>query len=164
MKGAALAACVAVACLMASPARAADRDPDVDRRWGLSIWGVSYHVNRSIDYSEGNYGVGLRYYLNHYIFFEGDVLRNSNRGVVLPASAGVEIGIGTIFHACKVSAVGAATLAYYQNVRTDSDYFKFGPVPGAAFGCGRVKTNVLGILRPSREPLAAIAASVTIML
>ena len=162
MRHGALFVCVGVTCLIGSPARAADRDPDVDRRWGLSIWGVSYHVNRSIDYTEGNYGVGIRYYLSHYIFFEGDVLRNSNRGVVLPVSAGVELGIGSLFD-CKVSAVGAATLAYYQNVRTESDYFKVGPVPGVAFGCGRVKTNVVAILSPSHQPLAAIAASATIL-
>jgi hypothetical protein len=158
-----LAACV---ISLAPPARAADdggaaRD---DPAWGVTIWGVSYHVDDAIDYDEHNWGAGLRYYLNHHVFFEGDVLRNSNRGVVLPVSAGVELGLGTIFHACRVSAVGALTLAYYQNLRTDSDYFRFGPVPGVAVRCGRVQPNVIAVLSPSHRVLAAIVGSVTIML
>jgi len=162
MKSAVLSACVGVACLLAAPACADERDPNLDRRWGLSIWGVSYHIDRSIDYAEGNYGVGLRYYLSHNVFVEGDVLRNSNRGVVLPVSAGVELGIGSIA-SCRVSAVGAAPLAYYHTPRTESDYVKVGPVPGVTVGCGRVKTNVVAILSRSHEPLVALAASATIL-
>jgi hypothetical protein len=36
-------------------------------------------------------------------------------------------------------------------------------VPGVAIGCGHVKANVIAVLRKSSEPLAALAASVTIL-
>jgi hypothetical protein len=152
---------LAAACViaLAPPARAAD-----DPAWGVTIWGVSYHFDTGIDYDEHNWGAGIRYYLNHHVFVEGDVLRNSNRGLVLPVSAGVELGMGTIFHACSVSAVGALTLAYYQNLRTESNYFRFGPVPGVSVRCGRVQPNVIAVLTPSPRIVAAIVASVTIML
>ena len=146
---------------LSSLARAEDAPPY--RSWGLSIWGVSYHVNRSIDYDEANLGVGVRYYFTRYLFVEGDVLRNSNRGVVLPVSVGAEIGFGSVGK-CGFAAVAAATVAYYRNPRTDSDYFKVGPVPGMAITCGRAKTNVVVILSPSHDPIAAIAASLTILL
>jgi len=131
--------------------------------WGITVWGLSYHVDQSIDYASANYGAGVRYYVARHVFVEGDVLRNSNRGVVLPASLGVEIPAGSI-GACRAAVVGAVTLAYYQNLRTESDYFKGGPVPGLSFTCGRFKPNVVVILSPSHQPIAAIAASLTILL
>jgi len=39
-----------------------------------------------------------------------------------------------------------------------------GPVPGVTLGCGRVKTNAIIVLRPSHQPVAVIAASLTILL
>jgi hypothetical protein len=146
------------AALCARPASAGD-----EPRWGVTIWGLSYHVDRSIDYAQDNWGAGLRYYLAKHVFVEGDALRNSNRGLVLPASIGVEVGIGRAFHACDVKAVGALTVAYYQNERTASDYVKVGPVPGAALRCGRWQPNVVAILSPSSRIVAAIAASLTIL-
>jgi len=137
-------------------------DDDGDLRWGISIWGLSYHVNRTIDYDEANLGVGLRFYLNRYVFVEAEALRNSNRGITLPSSVGIEFGIGSLSRACRLSAVGALTIAYYQNPRTETDYFKVGPVPGMSVTCGRVKTNVVAILSPSQQPLAALVVSLTI--
>jgi hypothetical protein len=138
-------------------------DGERDPRFGLSVWGLSYHFDRAIDYDEANVGLGLRYYFNRYVFVEGDALRNSNRGLVLPVSAGLELRVGSLWGACTVSAMGAATIAYYQNLRTGTDYFKVGPVPGVVFGCGRLRTNIVAILSRSRQqPLAAIAASLTI--
>jgi len=142
--------------------RAASAQEDAERRWGVSIWGVSYHINRSIDYDEANVGLGVRYLFNKYFFVEADALRDSNRGLVLPVSAGAELGFKSI-GPCRLAAVAALTLAYYQNLRTESDYFKFGPVPGAAITCGRAKTNIVVILSPSRQPIAALAASLTIL-
>jgi hypothetical protein len=139
-------------------------DDDGDLRWGISLWGLSYHVNRTIGYDKVNPGLGLRFYLNRYVFLEGDALRNSNRGITLPASVGIELGIGSLPPPCRPSAVGALTIAYYQNLRTKTDYFKVGPVPGMAVTCARVKTNVVAILSPSRHPLAALAGSLTILL
>ena len=150
---------VATAC-MALIASAARADED-GLRWGVTFWGLSWHVNQTIDYDEHNWGAGLRYYLNKHVFVEGDALRNSNRGLVLPASVAAELGMGTLFHACHVSAIGALTLAYYQNLRTESDYFKVGPVPGVSFRCGHVQPNAIAVLSPNGPLLAAIVASVT---
>ncbi len=134
-----------------------------ERRWGLAIWGLSYHVDRSVDYNENNIGLGVRYYLKPERWFvEVDALRNSNRGLVLPASLGLEFGHVPVLR-CNLSGVVALTAAYYQFPKTDSSVIKYGPVPGVAIGCGRVKTNITVILRKSSEPLAAITASWTIM-
>ena len=157
------AAAIAVALVfvaLASPALADDFHDEA--RWGISIWGLSYHVNRSIEYDEVNLGLGLRYYFTRHLFMEADALRDSNRGLVLPVSAGLEERVVSIGDHCRLSAVAALTVAYYQNPRTRSDYFKVGPVPGAVFGCGRVQTNVVAILSPSAELLAAITASLTV--
>ena len=85
---------LAVACMatLASPA-AGD-----ETRWGVTVWGVSYHIDRSIDYEEDNWGGGLRYYVARHVFVEGDLLRNSNHGLVVPVSVGGELrmfGVGT---------------------------------------------------------------------
>jgi hypothetical protein len=143
---------------VASPARAGDG------RWGLSLWGLSYHVDRSVDYDELNWGLGLRYYIKPDRFFvEGDALRDSNRGLVLPLSIGAEFRIAPLPAGCKLSGVAALTAAYYQFANTNSSVVKYGPVPGVAIGCGHVKTNVMVVLRKSSEPLAALTASLTIV-
>src|SRR6185295_6745330 len=151
---------LAIACvaLLAPSATAADDDG----RLAVTIWGLSYHVDTSIDYEPNNWGAGLRYYVSRHVFAEGDALRNSNRGIVLPVSLGVELPVASVGHACHISAIGAVTVAFYQNVRTDSDYVKWGPVPGVAVRCGHVQPNVIAVLRPSAELLAALVASVTL--
>ena len=132
--------------------------------WGISIWGLSYHVDRSVDYNEDNWGLGLRYYVKPNRFFlEFDALRNSNRGLVLPVSAGLEFRILPLPAGCKLSGVGALTLAYYEYPNRGTTDIKFGPVPGLTVGCGHVKANLIAVLRKSSEPLAALTASVTIM-
>ena len=135
-----------------------------DGAWGIAIWGLSYHVNRSVDYNEDNWGLGLRYYVKPDKYFvEVDALRNSNRGLVLPLSAGAEFRIAPLPAGCKLFAVAALTLAYYQYPNRNTTDVKFGPVPGAAIGCGHVKGNVMAVLRKSSEPLAALTASLTIV-
>ena len=135
-----------------------------DERWGVSIWGLSYHVNRSIDYNEDNWGLGVRYYFKpNRLFFEADALRNSNRGLVLPVSLGAEFKILPMPVGCKLSGVVAVTAAYYQYPDQNRTDFKIGPVPGVTVGCGHVKANVVAVLRKASEPLAALTASVTIM-
>jgi hypothetical protein len=125
---------------------------------------LSYHVNRSVDYDEDNWGLGLRYYFKPDRYFvEVDALRNSNRGLVLPLSAGAEFRVAPLPAGCKLFAVAAVTLAYYQYPNRNATDIKFGPVPGAAIGCGHVKGNVMAVLRKSSEPLAAVVASLTIM-
>ena len=132
-------------------------------QWGISIWGLSYHVDRSVDYNEHNWGLGLRYYIKPDRFFvEADALRDSNRGLVLPVSAGVEFRIAPLPAGCKLSGVAALTAAYYQFGNTNTSVVKYGPVPGVAIGCGRVRANIMAVLRKSSEPLAALTASLTI--
>jgi len=91
-------------------------------------------------------------------------LRNSNGGVAVPVSAGLDLKIASLGHACTLFAVAAGTVVYYQNSRTDREYVKAGPVPGLTLGCGRVRTNAIVVLRPSHQPVAVIAASLTILL
>ena len=139
-------------------------DAPPDKRWGISIWGLSYHPDHEIDFDETNFGLGLRYYFNRKVFFEVDALRNSNHGLAVPMSAGVDFTIASLGHTCNMYAVAAGTVVYYQNPRTGREYFQAGPVPGVTLGCGRVKTNVIVVLKPSRQPVAVIAASLTILL
>ena len=132
-------------------------------RWGLTIWGLSYHIDKAVDYNQGNWGLGLKYYpIPRRLFLEIDALRNSNRGLVLPASIGVELGIGALPGGCRLAAVGAFTVAYYENQHKDTTEIKFGPVPGVTLGCRHVKVNVMAILKGSKPVLAAMVASLTI--
>jgi hypothetical protein len=150
-----LAALVILA--LPSPVRAGDR-------WGLSLWGLSYHVDRSVDYNEDNWGLGVRYYFKpDRLFLEFDALRNSNRGLVLPLSLGTEFKIAPLPAGCKLFAVAALTAAYYQYPNRDTTDIKIGPVPGVAIGCGHLKGNIMAVLRKSSEPLAALTASLTIV-
>jgi hypothetical protein len=150
-----------VATGFSSPALASD---DPDQRWGISIWGLSYHVDDEIDFDEANLGLGVRYYFNRRLFAEVDALRNSNGGLAVPASTGFDFKFASLGRACGLNAVAAATVVYYRNARTGRDYFKAGPVPGLTLGCGRVKANTIVVLRPSHQPVAVIAASLTILL
>jgi hypothetical protein len=155
---------VALATLVtgfSSPALAAE---DPDQRWGISIWGLSYHIDDEIDFDEANVGLGLRYYFNRLVFAEVDALRNSNGGLAVPVSAGLNLKVASLGQACNLYAVAAGAVVYYQNSRTEREYFRAGPVPGVTLGCGRVKTNAIIVLRPSRQPVSVIAASLTILL
>ena len=132
--------------------------------WGINLWGLSYHVDRSVDYDEHNWGFGVRYYFKPDRFFvEVDALRDSNRGLVLPVSAGAEFKIAPLPAGCKLSAVAALTAAYYQFGNTNTSVVKYGPVPGVAIGCGHARVNIMAVLRKSSEPLAALTASLTIV-
>jgi hypothetical protein len=147
----------AIIAALPAPARA-------QGQWGVSIWGLSYHVDRSVDYDELNWGIGLRYYFRPDKYFvEADALRDSNRGLVVPLSAGAEFRMAPLPAGCKLFGVAALTAAYYQYGNTNTSVIKFGPVPGVAIGCGHVKTNIMAVLRKSSEPLAALTASVTIV-
>jgi hypothetical protein len=161
MRSAFLVLAMTLVTWFVSPALAAE---DPDQRLGIAIWGLSYHTNREKDFDEANFGLGLRYYFNHLIFVEADALHNSNGGLVAPVSAGLELKFASLGTACNLYAVAAGTVAFYQNPRTDRDYFKAGPVPGVTLGCGRWKTNAIIVLQPSHQPFSVIAASLAIML
>src|SRR5688572_17645096 len=155
---------VALAILVtgfSSPSLAAD---DPEQRWGISIWGLSYHIDDESDFDEANVGLGLRYYFTQPVFVEVDALRNSNGGLAVPVSAGLELKVASLGQACNLYAVAAGAVVYYQNRRTGLDYVRAGPVPGVTLGCGRVKTNVIIVLKPSRQPVSVIVASLTFLL
>ena len=156
-----LVALATLAAGFSSPALAAE---DPDQRWGISIWGLSYHVDDAIDFNEANVGLGLRYYVNRLVFAEVDALRNSNGGLAVPVSAGLDLKVAALGQACNLYAVAAGAVVYYQNRRTEREYFRAGPVPGVTLGCGRVKTNAIVVLKPSRQPVSVIVASLTILL
>jgi hypothetical protein len=143
------------------PALAAEEQ---DRRWGVSIWGLSYHFDEAIDFEEANFGVGLRYYASRLVFVEVDALRNSNGGLAVPVTAALDIKVAPLGSACSLYAVAAGTVVYYQNERTGQNYVRAGPVPGVTLGCGRVKTNAMIVFRRARQPVTALVASLTILL
>ena len=82
---------------------------------------------------------------------------------MLPLSAGVQYQVKAFSGDRKLFAVGALTLAYYQNLRKHATELKFGPVPGLTFSWGHFRTNMIVVLKPSKVPVAAIAGSVTIV-
>jgi hypothetical protein len=150
-------------------------DGSAAQHWGIIIWGVSYHIDKTVDYTSLNWGLGVRYHhrpgwwwLGHdednRVFVEADALRNSNKGLAVPVSAGVEYAIGTVPGGCRVFAVGALTAAYYRKPARHKTEVKVGPVPGLAVGCGRIKTNMTVVLRGSKPVVAAITGSLTIAL
>jgi hypothetical protein len=143
------------------------------RQLGLNIWGVSYHVNRSTDYDEQNWGAGLTCYgrpdlkwLGHddhnRVFIEGDALVNSWRGLVFPLSLGVDYTLKNIDR-CRLSFIAALTVAYYQLPARGESEIRWGPVPAFALGCGRIRTTMILVPRPSTQPLAAIVGSMSVL-
>ena len=148
--------------------------PATGRHWGITIWGLSYHTNHRTDFEKANWGLGLRYSAqprwrwlgdnaDNRVFVEADALRNSNRGIVLPLSVGLEYRIARVAHRCGLFAVGAFTVAYYQNPIMETTQIKYGPVPGVAIGCGHLQFNMSAVLSASRVPLAALVGSMTIL-
>ena len=98
---------IAFAAAFSLPAHAAE---DSDERWGIAIWGLSYHINRTVDYDEANVGLGFRYYFNRLVFVEADALRNSNHGLALPVSAGLELKLASLGEPCNLYAVAGGTV------------------------------------------------------
>jgi hypothetical protein len=143
------------------------------RQFGVNVWGVSYHVNRATNYDERNWGVGLTCYgrpdlkwlgrdENNRLFLEGDALINSWRGLVFPLSLGVDYTVKN-FNPCRLSFIGALTVAYYQLPERGVSEVRWGPLPGFALGCGHLRTNVILVPSPSKPPLAAVVASMSVL-
>jgi hypothetical protein len=146
---------------------------DASWKWGVSIWGLSYHINRRLDFNEQNWGLGIRRYAkprwrwlgqsaDNRLLFEADALRNSHNGLIVPLSAGVEYKIGT-FSNCKLFPVAAFAFAYYENPTKHKSDFRYGPVPAFEIGCGRIRSNTMLVLNHSRQFLSAIVGSVTVV-
>jgi hypothetical protein len=173
-----IASVVAIVLLLAVRTFAQDSQDDhpgaaAIRRWGVSIWGLSYHPNRQINYNENNWGVGLRYSARPHwkwlgqnpenrTFVEGDALRNSHGRLVLPVSGGVEYNVGHMGHACGLFFVAAITVAYYQKPADVPSDIRLGPVTGLTIGCGRIRTNLVAVPSASKTVIAAFVGSITI--
>jgi len=132
------------------------------RQLGLNVWGLSYHLNRQTAYDEQNWGAGLTCY-GRPLFFEGDALVNSWRGLVVPLSLGVDHTLWSV-DACRLSFIGAVTVAYYQLPARGISEVRWGPLPGVSFGCGRIRTNVILVPNASKQqPLSAVVASMSVL-
>ena len=144
------------------------------RNWGVTIWGVSYHIDKSHEYNGQNWGAGVRRYGRPdwrwlgssdetRLFFEVDALKNSWSGLVLPVSAGVDYKIVSLSESCSISVLASLTVAYYQNAHgKGNSNWRYGPVPAITMGCGHLRSNVVMVLSP-HSGLAAIAGSWTIV-
>ena len=58
--------------------------------------GAQLPHRHEIDFDEANVGLGLRYYFNHLVFVEVDALRNSNGGLAVPVSAGLDLKVASL--------------------------------------------------------------------
>ena len=164
----------AIAMLLAMSA-AASADDGKDRlcgTWAVNAWGLSYHIKEDADYNDANLGIGIRCYARpawplfgtrreNRLLLQLDALRNSHKGLILPASAGAEFRFASFRQRCGLFAMGALTFAYYDNPDRKKDYIKWGPVPGVAVGCGRLRANVIFVPSHSNQIIAVITASMT---
>lgn len=118
-----------------------------DAGFGLNIFGLSLHTNRSEGHNEINPGVGLRYVLREpappwSMFVEASVYYDSNR------EWAKYIALGTSYRFAKSWMVGAA-VAYGQS-RSYNDGKPFvAVIPGVAFEYRRVVYNA--VLLPSGD-------------
>ncbi len=164
----------AIAVLLAmSPSASADGGDDrLCGTWAIDAWGVSYHIRQNSDYSDANVGAGVRCYARPHwwvfgrnrenrLLLEVDALRNSHKGLIVPASAGAEFKLASFRERCGLFALGVLTFAYYDNPDRKTDYIKWGPVPGVAVGCGRLRPTVIFVPSHSRQVIAVITGSMT---
>ena len=139
----------------------------------LNLWGLSYHPDRAKGYNEHNWGAGLGCSTRpnipwllgrdqeNVLTFEGDAMLNSWRGAMVPVSMGFSYHLQTFSGGCKLFAVAALTVAYYNNPITKISEVDWGPIPGVSFGCGHVRTNMMLVPSASRVPLAVAIASMS---
>ena len=84
---------------MPASARADDGNDRLCGAWAINVWGLSYHIKENSDYSDANVGVGIRCYArpdwplfgksrDNRLLLQLDALRNSHKGLILPASIG----------------------------------------------------------------------------
>jgi hypothetical protein len=69
-------------------------------------------VHDEIDFDEANLGLGLRYYFTHLVFIEAGALRNSNRGLAVPVSAGLDLKIASLEQACNQNMMPSIRLSH----------------------------------------------------
>lgn len=122
----------------------------------VTVWGLSYHLNRDIPYENFNAGLGIRYGSSRFV--ELDAIRNSHNGLLIPLSIGFArplIG--------PLGWSGALTLAYYRTPSLDLTEVRVGPVGGVWVRVGKVTVEVIAV--PStNEPIAVLTGVVRIQL
>jgi hypothetical protein len=136
------------------------------RQLGVNVWGVSYHVNRATDYDERNWGAGLTCYGRPDLKWLGRdennrLFRRRRATSWRPRlSAVARRGPRPGFNPCRLSFIGALTVA---TSAADGACPKCGPLPGFALGCDHLRTNVILVPSPSKPPLAAVVASMSVL-
>lgn len=145
------------------------------RQMSLNLWGLSYHPDRTKGYNEQNWGAGFSCYsrpnipwllgtgADNRLVIEGDAMLNSWRGIMVPLSLGANWKLKTFASGCKLYAVTALTVAYYDNPQKNISEVDWGPIPGASFQCGAVRTNMMLVPSASKAPLAVAIASMSIV-
>ena len=145
------------------------------RQMSLNLWGLSYHPDRTKGYNEQNWGAGFSCYTHpdipwllgsgrdNRLVFEGDAMLNSWRGLMVPVSIGANWKLKTFASGCKLYAVTALTVAYYNNPITNVSEVDWGPIPGISLGCGAIRTNMMLVPSASKVPLAVAIASMSIV-
>ncbi len=163
---------VLVIVSLPASASADDGKDQICGTWAINAWGLSYHIRQNGDYSDANLGAGVRCYARPHWWVPGrnrdnrllveiDTLRNSHKGLIVPASAGAEFKLASFRERCGVFVMGVLTFAYYDNPDRKTDYIKWGPVPGVAVGCGKWRPSVIFVPSHSRQVIAVITTSMT---
>ena len=145
------------------------------RQYGLNLWGLSFHPDRSKEYNEHNWGAGFSCYTrpdipwllgrgqDNRLVLEADAMLNSWRGIMVPVSIGTNYRVKTFSGGCKLYVVAALTVAYYDNPIRNTSEVDWGPIPGVSLGCGNVRTNMMLVPSASKVPLAVAIASMSIV-
>jgi len=140
---------------LCSPAVSSEEPPDdaerpserSDAGFGINIFGLSLHTNRSEGHNEINPGVGLRYVFREpappwSLFGEASVYYDSNR------EWAKYVALGTSYRFAKSWMVGAA-VAYGQSRSYNDGKPFFSVIPGVGFEYRRVVYNA--VLLPSGD-------------
>ena len=143
------------------------------REMSLNLWGLSYHPDRTKGYNEQNWGAGFSCYSHpdipwllgkgsdNRLVIEGDAMLNSWRGLMVPLSVAANWKMKTFASGCKLYFVTAMTVAYYNDPVKNVSEVDWGPIPGVAFGCGTVRTNMMLVPSASKVPLSVAVASLS---
>src|SRR5258705_2110843 len=117
-------------------ASAGDGNDRLCGTWAINVWGVSYHIKDNASYDDANVGAGVRCYARpnwpgfgrnreNRLLLQIDALRNSHKGLILPASAGGEIKVGALRRSLRLVALGALTFSYYDDPGRKNEYGRY---------------------------------------
>src|SRR5258705_3561693 len=106
-------------------ASAGDGNDRLCGTWAINVWGVSYHIKDNASYDDANLGAGVRCYARpnwpgfgsnreNRLLLQLDALRNSHKGLILPASAGGAIKVAPLPPRRPAVCPRARNLAHYD--------------------------------------------------